>query len=1203
VLNRLYIVIGVLAILALSAAFVVPRFIQWSDYRDRMEAIATEVFGTKVEIIGDIKFSLLPAPQLQFTNVVVGPSEEPVITVGSVAADFSLIDFLRDRYSITKLVLEQPRFDLKIDKAGHLQTGLKLPADLTTSNISVANARVEGGTVALADDRSDETFKTTGISGDVSFSSIHGPFAFQGTGVYGEQNYALRFNTSALDSAGATQLTVALKPASGSPAINVTGLLTIGAAPHFAGDLTYRQAARTAQAVDSAQGDLVFTSKLEVTPDRALLSAYTLQPDENRATNRLTGAASIQFGQQRAFNAVVSGGVFALPPRDATKDESAQPYEMVRLLNELPAPMIPPLPGTIGLDLSELDLRALSIRDLRLDATTDGKSWTIKQFSGSLPGNSTLTASGTLQAAAGKPSFTGQGSVTTKRLDALVALWRKVPGNSPLFGYPAALAGKVRLDAGTLALTDGSLTLDGIGHKVSTLVGFAGTRSLDVTADFGDLRPDDSAALAALMPDVTQDPGFGVTFPQGTLALSAVKGTVMGMDGQGLAAKGEWGPSGLHLSHLAAADLGGVSGDLSLSLAGTLADLQISGDGSVGVNSSGAPALALLYNAIGTPQPLRDTLAKSLPAQLHVRIDDPTPQHGQNVEATGKAGVADVELTANLGAGLVKALSGAISGKLSLTSDDPKGLTAQIGMGETSLMPEGTPMHVGLTVDGLLAGGFDTNVAIAGGTDSIGFHGNVGFADPAAPTGSGDVQMALSDASALADQLGVSGIYLPAVSGTAKFGFAGLQSLKLSAIVGQVGDDSFSGDLALARQGTSSDVSGSLSLGNIDVTALAASLGGPSALVSSGAGLWPDGPIAIGDHPRTTTGRVKIATQGISAAGSPLVSDAGFDFSWDATNVRLRGLQGTIGGGKISLDVGICCAGTLPQKEISGQVSLDNVALASLLPPAAAATLSGKASGGASFEATGDSFAAAIAALSGQGSVAVSDLNVEKFDPKAFTTVAGLDNVLDLDANDMTTLVAVALDKSPFTAPSVNAGFTIAGGTLRLANVAVDGAGAHLFGNASLKLADMGLDGSFAMTPAGAVDPKGLVNATDSKITAVLSGTLPNPVRTLDLASMVDAIKMHAYETEVARLEQLKAEDDARIKAAADDQARQDAAQKAADAKRKADADAAAKAAQDAAAKAARDNAATPPPANGAQPSPMDLGLPPNGQPFFRQLN
>ncbi|MDB5562741.1 MAG: hypothetical protein JWN11_2159, partial [Hyphomicrobiales bacterium] len=855
----------------------------------------------------------------------------------------------------------------------------------------------------------------------------------------------------------------------------------------------------------------------------------------------------------------------------------------------------------IGLDLSELDLRALSIRDVRLDATTDGKSWTVKQFTASLPGNSTVTASGTLQAAAGKPSFVGQGALSTGRLDALASLWRKVPGNSPLFGYPAALAGKVRLDAGTLALADGSLTMDGVAHKLSALVGFVGTRSLDVTADFGELRPDDSAALTALLPDVTQDPSFGVSFPQGTLDLAAAKGSVAGVAGQDLAMKGEWGPSGLHLSHLSAADFGGVSGDLSLSLAGTVAAPQISGDGDVGVKAADAPALALLYNAIGTPQPLRDALAKSLPAQLHVRIDDPSPQHGQNLEATGKAGMADVQLTANLGAGLAKALSGAISGKLSLASDDAKGLTAQLGLGLTSLMPEGTPMHAGLTFDGLLVGGFDTSLAIAGGTDSIGFHGNVRFNDAAEPSGSGDVQVALSDASALADQLGITGIYLPAVSGTAKFSFAGLQDVKLSGIAGQVGDDGVTGDLAMTRQGVSGDVSGALNLRTIDLGALAAALGGPSALVSSGAGLWPDGPIAIGDHPRTTTGRVKITAQNISSQGSPIITDTGFDFSWDATNVRLRGLQGTIGEGKINLDIGICCAGPLPQKEIAGQVRLDNVVLGAVLPAAAAATLSGKATGGASFSATGDSFASAIAALSGQGSVSVRGLTVEKLDPKAFTTLAGLDNILELDAGDMTTLVAVALDKSAFTTPSINAGFTIAGGTLRLANVAADGNGAHLFGSASVKLADLGLAGSFALTPVGNIDPKGLVNATDSKITAVLSGTLPNPTRTLDLASMVDTIKMRAYENEVARLEQLKAADDARIQAAAAEQARRDAeakrladeaaAQKAADAKRKADAEAAARAAQNVTPRPAPSTSASPP-ASGQPLMPMDLGLP-----------
>ena len=62
-LNRIYIIVGIVAILALAGAFVAPRFIQWGDYRDRMELLAEGVFGTEVTIRGDIDFALLPAPR------------------------------------------------------------------------------------------------------------------------------------------------------------------------------------------------------------------------------------------------------------------------------------------------------------------------------------------------------------------------------------------------------------------------------------------------------------------------------------------------------------------------------------------------------------------------------------------------------------------------------------------------------------------------------------------------------------------------------------------------------------------------------------------------------------------------------------------------------------------------------------------------------------------------------------------------------------------------------------------------------------------------------------------------------------------------------------------------------------------------------------------------------------------------------------
>ena len=82
----------------------------------------------------------------------------------------------------------------------------------------------------------------------------------------------------------------------------------------------------------------VLEGKLEAATDRVLLSSYTLLPDENRVVDAAhrRGRAEARQGAC-SFNAVVSGGVVALPPRDATTELTDPPYELVRLLGEIAA--------------------------------------------------------------------------------------------------------------------------------------------------------------------------------------------------------------------------------------------------------------------------------------------------------------------------------------------------------------------------------------------------------------------------------------------------------------------------------------------------------------------------------------------------------------------------------------------------------------------------------------------------------------------------------------------------------------------------------------------------------------------------------------------------------------------------------------------------------------------------------------------------
>ena len=207
-------------ILGIGAAFVVPRLIQWGDYRPRLESMASHAFGTEVAIEGDIHLTLLPQPQLQFSKVRVGPAVAPVLTVETVAADFSLFDFLRDQYKVTRLELDQPVVSLAVGKDGQVIAGLTLVKDAGESSVSIADADVVDGTIGLTDARSGETQQLSGVNGKLRLDALDGPFAFQGNVAISGVGYGVRVSTGKLDAAtNSTTLSLAVHQTEGGFAL------------------------------------------------------------------------------------------------------------------------------------------------------------------------------------------------------------------------------------------------------------------------------------------------------------------------------------------------------------------------------------------------------------------------------------------------------------------------------------------------------------------------------------------------------------------------------------------------------------------------------------------------------------------------------------------------------------------------------------------------------------------------------------------------------------------------------------------------------------------------------------------------------------------------------------------------------------------------------------------------------------------------
>ena len=1060
--------------------------------------------------------------------------------------------------------------------------------------MALGQASIVDGTIRVLDRRIGQSLVASGVDGELRMGGFSGPFQFQGAGDYQGARYGLRLTAAALDAAETSRISGFVQANDNSFSFSAEGLLTPGMAPRFDGTMTYRQTPPVAERADDIRGDLLLESKLVASTDRIVLSGYTLQPDQNRAGTRLTGAASIQLGTRRSFDAVVSGGVFSLPPRDAKEDASAMPYEAVRLLSELPAPLIPPLPGRIGIDLAEVGLRGFALRDVRMDASSDGTSWTIEQFIAQLPGDTSVQASGQLTREAGHPAFRGAFNLSSQRLDGLAHLWRQAEDDTALFNQSGALSGNVMLTGDALRVSEAQLTLNELAHAVEMRIGFGAEKRLDLTGHFAGLGAQGSAMLGALLPDWVAEPRFGISFPEGSFSLTGQAARLLGHDGTGLVAEGQWSPEAISFTRLSAGDWGGIGFDAALTATGSLTAPRLVGSGRVRVEAATAPALAGLYDMLGTPPAWRAYLAGSAPAEVLVDLEAGNDGQAQVLTLGGTLGLARLDLRAELDGGLAALRSAPLRLTATLEGDDATGLGQQIGLGSDPVF-DSDPMLVSLRLDGTPANSLDSRINISAGDESIGFAGFLATTDAGEVQGTGTLDMALADAGGLAQIIGAPGISLPPARASALLHFEGSRLARLTEIDGTSGDSAFSGALALAADG--GGVSGDIRIDTASIEGLAAMLFGRAAMID-GDGVWPEGPISIGAGARSMRGSVAVSAGAVTAGGSAVLGPTRFELIWDETRLRLARFEAALGAGTASLDLAVCCAGPLADKTVTGRLSLTNVALEAVAPPAVAAALSGTLAGGVQIEGTGASLAEVLGGLAGEGNFTVADFAAAQLSPQVFAALAGLGDVLNMEGDALRTIIAQSLEQGSFTAPTAAGAFTIAGGVLRLNNVIIDGAVARLAGDLTLGLADLGLGGDFALTPTTLADPDGLIGTDTARIFNRIGGTLLAPVTRLDLDEMVAAIQVRANELEVDRLEALRAADAERQRAAAEarnqliEAQRQRAAAEAA-ARAAEEEEAARQAAEAAAQRALEQQELTPAPPSPTLDGPLNLQLPP----------
>ncbi|WP_027834430.1 AsmA family protein [Maritalea myrionectae] len=1141
-LNRVYIAIGILLILVMAAAFVVPRFYDWNVYRDRVEAIAAEALGTDVAIRGDLSFTLLPQPQMTISDIVVGDENAPLLEVERADAHLNLMEFLRDIYAVQRLNLDGVKLHLTLDERGGWRMPIQLPQDVPQGNVSIEDAVLSNAEVVLADQRSGESWRMQQINGHLSAAGLRGPFAFEATGTMSAQDYTIRLTSSELNPKGNMRLSAFVAPIDRRFSLDAEGVLyTGGARARFEGESDLRVKPQRRDEND-VRGDLTLKTQIALDAEALTIEEFNLVPDENRAGTRLVGNAELSLGAERQFDALISGGVVPLIPQDALRDRTTDPYALVELLINLPPPPeFDVAGGNLQVDIGELGLGDFSLRDVAADLALSGGKWQVQSFTTRLAGDSTLSMSGELIEAQGHAAFDGAFSFTSERLDALARGWRSFTDDNPLFGATAQGNGRLRLSSSGVNIAAEKFRLDDDEFDFVVDWREEKARRLVFNADFGQWGAQSTERLLAFLPEVGSDQKFNQTFPLGRFKVNADQLVFDEMPLRGATFSGKWSKAGIEVDDFTANDVAGVSIQSSGILAGTLEKPQLSGTARLDVQPSADVSRWAAFWPGGMHPKLVDILTTNRPARYEVELMAPQNQAQKiSVEAVN----ADLKLDAafDFGEGIFNAATAPSVGAVFISARHGAALFdgLQLDGGD---FEQSTPAQLSFEYQGTLSNSIEAEIGYEAGSTELGYKGSLIVSDLSNLRGRGTLQGAVSDMEGFSTLVGLNGLFLPDLKGSATLKFTGQEKYELTDIKVRAADEDVTGQLSMSRLGDSAVYSGGLRVSRLSVDGLAEYLGGPTAMLNSGAQIWPDGPFNIAANGRKHRGRIDIDTPLIMAGDRPFLTGVSFDLSWTANENRIRNLLGARGEGEVGLDVTICCYGSEAQKQLNGRFRLDGVALSDVLVGPASNTLSGFIDGAGRFSTRGGDFAQMITGLGGEGSFSVVDFAIEGVNSEIFAKIGAMDNLTNLSPEAFKAQIDTDLAQGRIDVPEAEGLFTVASGKMLLRNFSVEDARARLFGDLTLDLSQFGLSGDWMLTPTQAFGDGSVLSENAAQIAYRVAGNLFAPIVDVDVGPMADAIQMRAFELEVEELERLRAEQEARSRAQAEEQQRRMAEQ------------------------------------------------------------
>lgn len=491
-MNSFLLSLTVLLIVALSALFAVPYFVDFNDYRDVFEAQATKVMGREVTVRGPVELRLLPVPELRFDQVTVAAAEGgtalPFMEAETLQASLNVGALLRGTIETQQLTLVDPVLRLQVNEDGSgawNDVGLNeaalpfAPKQVAFDSVTITSGRIEiyrrGAQTAAIED----------IDGEATAASLSGPYKVSATYRIDDDRQEIHFSTGAADEAGEFRLKARVNELNSGTTLLLDGQVGgLRATPHFDGDVSARILPyRAPDPSETAEFDGVppvatlregeaptpsppqnttslveMKGKLEARPDRLALSPFELTIHSRGRSQMLKGKFAAEFGEIDTAQGEVTARWVDVDALLADPNAETKPDPATRLqrLADLA------LQQTDNFDATQFDIKVDQaslggdlVTEIDMELASQRGIVAIESLSARLPGDTEFSASGTIEKRDLQPVFAGKLSLDGERL---ATLTRWVAGDRELAGQTTtgnfSLHADAELSPESVALSD-----------------------------------------------------------------------------------------------------------------------------------------------------------------------------------------------------------------------------------------------------------------------------------------------------------------------------------------------------------------------------------------------------------------------------------------------------------------------------------------------------------------------------------------------------------------------------------------------------------------------------------------------------------------------------------------------------------------------------------------------------------------------------